>query len=109
VSYDRHIEFVKTEVDIHPQSGESKGQIMIDAYFYENEVVVWGWGTFDTFKMESDAVDKVRDCLIKQGFTVLYEEANCTCVVCKKPHRAVVTSLNDIYVCDPCENFEKFG
>lgn len=70
--YKKHIEYQKNEIDTHPQTGESKAITIIDAYFHDDHVVLWGWGTYDKLKpIPSDELDKL---MIDEGFTKAWED-----------------------------------
>jgi len=67
----KHLEFMKEEVDVHPQSGESKEKTLYDLYLYEDQLVVWGWGKVDTLPVE--AFDRVKNHFTKKGFALVHE------------------------------------
>jgi hypothetical protein len=74
--FNNHIEFIKNETDVHPQTGETQDRTIIDAYFYSDNVVLWGWGTYDKFlykdKTQKEVEQVVVTAMKKEGFKVAY-------------------------------------
>ena len=67
-----YAELKKDEMDIHPQTGESKFGIRLDLYLFNDDpetVVVWGWGTYRI--MRGHSIDVVCDNLAEEGFEIL--------------------------------------
>lgn len=52
--YKGHIEFIKNGIETNPNTGESRNRTIIDVYFYDDRVDVWGWGWTNTIKSENE-------------------------------------------------------
>lgn len=72
MSYNKHIEYQKNEIDTHPDTGETKSKTIVDAYFHDDQIVLWGRGTYDKLKLiPSDELDELMKI---DGFTKAWED-----------------------------------
>ena len=72
------VEFVKNEIDTHPQLGCSQPKTWVNIYFYEYHFEIWGYGTLDRFKanFSAETIEMVTNEMLRQGFSIPTETDN---------------------------------
>lgn len=77
--YLRHMEYLKNETDMHPQTGETKQKTSVDVYVFPDQVWVWGWGWSSIFHPGQNTLDEivgtVQDMLKTEGFNKIWEDS----------------------------------
>lgn len=74
-NYKRHIKFEKKTPDTHPKTGEVKETTIIDAYVYDGNIKLYGYGTYDEIKLtNSVTVEQIKEEMESQNFKVICDE-----------------------------------
>ena len=64
-------------MDVNPETGESKEVKIEDVYFYEDRVVILGWGTCSEHgygdKSLDEVIELVKDVYEKNGYHKTFE------------------------------------